>query len=225
MYIFITIYFSANSKSSSLIKMNRSVKTSTVGQQASNFNPLPGLKKAFPHIKPVVDCRISVKFLKKATPIRPSSSNVVATPKWNITTEVDRNIRPLPGKKETLETLRKPFRARPMPNFNKATNPSVPVINVEKKANMDLSWLGVALLPVEENYRLEDELQPAFEEIIEENIPTCRNQATKRVHHHNSSAMAACFNWTKSPVNNIGSGKRVVGGLGVKTSIRAAIRK
>lgn len=173
--------------------MYRSVKTSTVYQQSKGtiyIRPLPGVKKEFLHVKPIVNTRFTAKSIK--TPVTPPLSKpptVVNNSKWNSTTEGEyyTNIKPLPGKKQTLESLRKPFRARPMPDFNKTTKLSA---SVQKT---DITWLGVDLPPEEYAYQLKDEVEPHFEEVIEEKIPLPTHQI--KFHHHNSSAIGTCFNW------------------------------
>lgn len=89
--------------------------------KAKPIAAVPGAKKDFTTVKPAVDTKIPAKFLQTVhRSVTVGVSAKFKPPKWDSSVEIDRineDITPLPGKKQTLESLRKPFRARPAPNF------------------------------------------------------------------------------------------------------------
>lgn len=69
----------------------------------SSIPRLPGTKKIFSHVKSVIDTKMPVKYpkpVRNPVPVRPP-------PKWNPSNVINRDvIKPLPGKKQTYETLK-----------------------------------------------------------------------------------------------------------------------
>jgi len=95
--------------------------------KAQPFPALPGAKKVFANVKPVIDTKMPAKFLRpvqKPSPVLPAA---IKQPAWNSSAVIVRkdDIKLLPGNKQTVESLRKPFRARPAPNF-KAIHADLP---------------------------------------------------------------------------------------------------